>query len=405
MSVPLERCRIRRQVSTPDRGPLAGVLVADFSRVVAGPYAAMLLGDLGADVVKVERPGAGDDTRGYGPPFVGGGETGETSSYYLSINRNKRAVAWDLAGPEGRRKARALAERADVVIENFKPGGAGKLGLDYAEITSANPGVVWCSISGFGSSGEGAALPGYDFLVQGVGGFMSITGDGGESGQPRKVGVAVIDVLTALFASNAVLAALVERSASGMGQRIEVDLLSCSLASLINQASTYLTTGSIPGAMANRHPSIAPYETLAAADRQFVVAVGNDGQFAALAGVVGKGWMASDERYFEERGASRESSRDDRRARGGAIGPAGSRVGRAVAGCGDTERPREQSRRGIRVGRESGALPGRAADEGVEWTVAGLPARSCRSGGEPHAPQPDAGVVPAPTASSGRALG
>ncbi|MGO9198634.1 MAG: CaiB/BaiF CoA transferase family protein [Acidimicrobiales bacterium] len=296
-------------MSTPDRGPLAGVLVADFSRVVAGPYAAMLLGDLGADVVKVERPGAGDDTRGYGPPFVGGGETGETSSYYLSINRNKRAVAWDLAGPEGRRKARALAERADVVIENFKPGGAGKLGLDYAEITSANPGVVWCSISGFGSSGEGAALPGYDFLVQGVGGFMSITGDGGESGQPRKVGVAVIDVLTALFASNAVLAALVERSASGMGQRIEVDLLSCSLASLINQASTYLTTGSIPGAMANRHPSIAPYETLAAADRQFVVAVGNDGQFAALAGVVGKGWMASDERY--SRNAARVENRHE----------------------------------------------------------------------------------------------
>jgi crotonobetainyl-CoA:carnitine CoA-transferase CaiB-like acyl-CoA transferase len=291
----------------PRPGPLDGLLVADFSRVVAGPYAAMLLGDLGADVVKVERPGSGDDTRGFGPPFVGDG--GQTSSYYLSINRNKRAVAWDLATADGQAKARALAERADVVIENFKPGGAAKLGLDYEEIAATNPGVVYCSISGFGSSGEGAQLPGYDFLVQAVGGLMSITGDGGPEGQPRKVGVAVVDVLTALFASNAVLAALVERSGSGRGQRIEVDLLSSSLAALINQASTYLTTGSIPRAMGNRHPSIAPYETLAAADRQFVVAVGNDGQFAALARVVGKEQMGTDARYA--RNAERVANRDE----------------------------------------------------------------------------------------------
>ncbi|MGO9911175.1 MAG: CaiB/BaiF CoA transferase family protein [Acidimicrobiales bacterium] len=303
-------------MSAPKRGrsagPLDGLLVADFSRVVAGPYAAMMLGDLGADVVKVERPGAGDDTRGFGPPFVSAGAADagdQTTSYYLSINRNKRAVAWDLATPDGRRKARALAERADVVIENFKPGGAAKLGLAYDEITATNPRVVYCSISGFGSSGEGAQLPGYDFLVQAVGGLMSITGDGGPHGQPRKVGVALVDVLTALFASNAVLAALVERSSSGRGQRIEVDLLSSSLAALINQASTYLTTGSIPRAMGNRHPSIAPYETLAASDRQFVVAVGNDGQFAALARVVGKGWMGADSRY--ERNADRVANRDE----------------------------------------------------------------------------------------------
>ncbi|MHB1987872.1 MAG: CaiB/BaiF CoA transferase family protein [Acidimicrobiales bacterium] len=281
-------------------GPLAGYLVADFSRVVAGPYAAMLLGDLGADVIKVERPGAGDDTRGFGPPFVGGDsgdEDAETSAYYLAVNRNKLGVAWDLATPEGRRKAQGLARRADVLIENFKPGGATRLGLGYDDVAADNPGVVYCSISGFGSKGQGADLPGYDFLVQALGGLMSITGDG----TPRKVGVAVVDVLTALFASNAVLAGLVERSSSGKGQRIEVDLLSSLLAGLINQASTYLTTGAIPRAMGNRHPSIAPYETFAAADRQFVVAVGNDGQFATLAALLGKAWMAVDRRFATNR--------------------------------------------------------------------------------------------------------
>ena len=294
-------------MSEPGAGPLAGLLVADFSRVVAGPYAAMLLGDLGADVVKVERPGAGDDTRGFGPPFVNPDpEAGEPlSAYFLSVNRNKRGVAWDLATDEGRRKALALAARADVLIENFKPGGATRFGLGYEDIAKINPGVVYCSVSGFGSSGEGAPLPGYDFLVQAVGGIMSITGDG----EPRKVGVAVVDVLTALFASNAILAALVERSSSGRGQRIEVDLLSSSLAALINQASTYLTTGAVPTAMGNRHPSIAPYEMLAAADREMVVAVGNDSQFAALAGVVGKGWMGEDARF--SRNAARVGNRDE----------------------------------------------------------------------------------------------
>jgi crotonobetainyl-CoA:carnitine CoA-transferase CaiB-like acyl-CoA transferase len=278
-------------------GPLAGLLVADFSRVVAGPYTAMLLGDLGADVVKVERPGKGDDTRGFGPPFVSSGEGEPQSAYFLSVNRNKRAVAWDLSSEEGRERGRSLASRADVLVENWKPGGAAKFGLSYEAVAADNPAVVYCSVSGFGSSGPGAVLPGYDFLAQATGGLMSITGDEGEPPRPRKVGVAVVDVLTALFACNAILAALFERSRSGKGQKVEVDLLSVCLASLINQASTYLTTGKVPRALGNRHPSIAPYETLKAADRDLVVAVGNDSQFGALTSVLGKEWMSADPRF------------------------------------------------------------------------------------------------------------
>ncbi|MGA8681816.1 MAG: CoA transferase [Acidimicrobiales bacterium] len=284
------------------KGPLEGVLVADFSRVVAGPFATMLLGDLGADVIKVERPGAGDDTRGFGPPFVDG-----ESSYYLSINRNKRGVAWDLGSEDGRRKARRLAERADVVVENFRPGTAARFGLGYDEIAAANPRVVYCSVSGFGTTGAGASMPGYDFLLQAVGGLMSVTGDDG--GEPRKVGVAVVDVLTAQFAANAIIAALYERERSGSGQRVEVNLLSCLLCALINQASTYVTTGTVPRAMGNRHPSIAPYETLWAADRLLVVAVANDTQFAAFADALGLSWMTSDERFA--RNAARVAHRGE----------------------------------------------------------------------------------------------
>ncbi len=287
---------------SPSKGPLEGILVADLSRVVAGPYATMILGDLGADVIKVERPGAGDDTRGFGPPFVDG-----ASSYYLSINRNKRGVAWDLGTEEGRRKARMLVERADVVVENFRPGTAGRFGLGYEDIAVANPRVVYCSVSGFGTTGEGAKLPGYDFLLQGVGGLMSVTGDAG--GEPRKVGVAVVDVLTAQFAVQAILAALYERERSGLGQRVEVDLLSCLLSALINQAATYVTTGVVPRAMGNRHPSIAPYETLPTADGLLVVAVANDSQFAAFAHAIGAGWMVDDDRF--EHNAGRVAHRED----------------------------------------------------------------------------------------------
>jgi crotonobetainyl-CoA:carnitine CoA-transferase CaiB-like acyl-CoA transferase len=270
-------------------GPLEGLVVADFSRVLAGPFATMLLGDLGADVVKVEHPGGGDETRAWGPPWQGG-----HSTYYLAVNRNKRSVALDLKSDAGRRAARALAGRADVLVENFKAGALERLGLGFEEVARDNPGLVWCSISGFGR-GAGAELPGYDFLVQAMSGLMSITGPAG--GEPTKVGVALVDVLTGLYAFGGVLAALGERERTGRGQRVEVSLLGSALASLVNQASSYLCTGRPPVAMGNRHPSIAPYETLATADRPLVVAVGNDAQFARLCRVLSLPEAAADPRF------------------------------------------------------------------------------------------------------------
>ena len=282
-------------------GPLAGLLVADFSRVLAGPFATMLLGDLGADVVKVEHPDGGDETRAWGPPFHG-----EHSTYYLAVNRNKRSVALDLKDQRDRRAARALAGRADVLVENFKPGALERLGLGFEDLRRDNPGLVWCSISGFGRE-AGAELPGYDFLVQAMSGLMSITGPAG--GEPTKVGVALVDVLTGLYAFGGVLAALRERDRTGRGQRVEVSLLGSALASLVNQASSYLCTGRPPRAMGNRHPSITPYETLATADRPLVVAVGNDGQFARLCRVLGLPEAAADPRFATN--ADRVRHRDE----------------------------------------------------------------------------------------------
>ena len=282
------------------RGPLHGLLVADFSRVLAGPLATMLLGDLGADVVKVEHPDGGDETRAWGPPFADG-----HSTYYLAVNRNKRSVALDLKDDRGRRAARALAARADVLVENFRPGGAERLGLDVEALARDNPGLVWCSVTGFGR-GSGAGLPGYDLLVQATSGLMSITGPAG--GEPTKVGVALVDVLTGLYAATGILAALAERARTGRGQRVEVSLLGSALASLVNQASSYLCTGRPPRAMGNRHPSIAPYETLATADRPLVVAVGNDGQFARLCRVLGLPGAAADPRFASN--ADRVANRD-----------------------------------------------------------------------------------------------
>jgi crotonobetainyl-CoA:carnitine CoA-transferase CaiB-like acyl-CoA transferase len=270
-------------------GPLEGLVVADLSRVLAGPFATMLLGDLGADVIKVEHPGGGDETRAWGPPWQGG-----HSTYYLAVNRNKRSVALDLKTDAGRRAARTLAGRADVLVENFKAGALERLGLGFEEVARDNPGLVWCSVSGFGR-GAGADLPGYDFLVQAMSGLMSITGPAG--GEPTKVGVALVDVLTGLYAFGGVLAALGERERTGRGQRVEVSLLGSALASLVNQASSYLCTGRPPVAMGNRHPSIAPYETLATADRPLVVAVGNDAQFARLCRVLGLPEAAADPRF------------------------------------------------------------------------------------------------------------
>ncbi len=268
-------------------GALEGVLVADFSRVLAGPYATMLLADLGADVVKVERPDGGDDTRAWGPPWTAEGE----SAYFLGVNRNKRSLAVDLTSPEGLATARALAARADVVVENFKPGGLDRFGLGYDALRIVNPGVVYASITGFGRTG-GADLPGYDLVVQAVGGLMSVTGPA--PGEPTKVGVALVDVVTGLHAAVGILAALRHRERTGEGQRIEVNLLSSLLSALVNQASGYVAAGVVPGILGNRHPSIAPYEVFPTADRPIVLAVGNDGQFRALCEVLGRPDLATD---------------------------------------------------------------------------------------------------------------
>ncbi len=275
-------------------GALAGVLVADFSRVLAGPYATMLLADLGADVVKVERPDGGDDTRHWGPPWRTAADGEREASYFLGVNRNKRSAALDLRSPQGLAAARALVRRADVVVENFKPGGMERLGLGYDDVRADNPGVVYASITGFGRAG-GADLPGYDLLVQAMGGLMSVTGPA--PGEPTKVGVALVDVITGLHATIGILAALQHREHTGQGQRVEVNLLSSLVSALVNQASGYVAAGEVPGIMGNRHPSIAPYEVLPTADRPLVLAVGNDRQFRALAEALGWPDLADDERF------------------------------------------------------------------------------------------------------------
>ncbi|GAA2474688.1 CoA transferase [Streptomyces longisporus] len=272
------------------RGALAGLRIADFSRVLAGPYATMLLADLGADVVKVERPGTGDDTRAWLPPADRDG----TSTYFLSVNRNKRSVTLDLATEAGLEQARALVAESDVLVENFRPGTMERLGLGHRELLARHPGLVYCSISGFGA-GAGAAIPGYDLLVQAVGGLMSVTGDA--AGEPTKAGVALVDVITGLHATLGILAAVRHRDATGEGQRVEVNLLGSLLSAMVNQASAFAVAGVVPGRLGNAHPSIAPYETFPAADRPLAIAVGNDRQFAALAGTVGEPALALDDRF------------------------------------------------------------------------------------------------------------
>ncbi|MBZ6226338.1 CoA transferase [Streptomyces olivaceus] len=265
------------------------MVVADFSRVLAAPYLTMLLGDLGADVVKVERPGAGDDTRAWGPPHHRGEAT-----YNLAVNRNKRSVVLDLTDAGGQATAQRLASQADVLIENFRPGTMARLGLDEKSLRTRNPGLIYCSLSGFGT-GPGAAMPGYDLLVQAVGGLMSMTGPG--PGQPTKTGVALVDVLCGLHAGIGVLAALRHRDRTGHGQLVEVDLLSTLLSSMVNQAAAHTLTGTVPGIMGNRHPSIAPYEVFRAADRPMVLAVGTDRQFRSLASALGLPGLADDTRF------------------------------------------------------------------------------------------------------------
>ncbi|MGW0843501.1 CaiB/BaiF CoA transferase family protein [Streptomyces sp. NPDC002787] len=294
---------------------MEGLRIADFSRVLAGPYATMLLADLGADVVKVERPGIGDDTRAWHPPADHDG----TSTYFLGVNRNKRSVVLDLTTDAGREQARALIAESDVVVENFRPGTMERLGLSPRELRARQPELVYCSISGFGG-GEGATIPGYDLLVQAVGGLMSVTGDA--AGEPVKAGVALVDVITGLHASLGILAALRHRDATGEGQLVEVNLLSSLLSALVNQASAFAVAGVVPGRMGNAHPSIAPYETFPAADRPIAVAVGNDRQFASLAELVGEPGLALDDRFRTnaDRVAHRTELRDILTRRLGAAG-------------------------------------------------------------------------------------
>lgn len=279
--------------------PLDGLLVADFSRVLAGPLAAATLADLGAEVVKVERPGVGDDTRHWGPPW-----TESSSSYFECANRSKQSIELDLSDPADLEVAHELARRCDVLIENFRTGTLDRRGLGYADVSAANPSVVYASVTGFGSR-AGADLAGYDFLVQAVGGLMSITGDE----EPTKAGVALVDVLTSKDAVVGILAALHARTRTGRGQHVEVNLLSSLLGSLANQASAFLTTGEPPGRMGNRHPSIAPYETLAAKDGHLALCCGNDGQFRKLCEVIGTPGLASDPRFVSN--AARVTHRDD----------------------------------------------------------------------------------------------
>lgn len=282
------------------QGPLSGVVVLDLSRVLAGPWATQLLGDLGAEVIKVERPGAGDDTRAWGPPFTTttDGAKGD-AAYFLCANRNKRSVTVDMARPEGAALLRRLAEGADVVVENFKTGGLKKYGLDYASLAGINPRLVYCSVTGFGQTGPLKDRAGYDYMIQGMGGLMSVTGqpDGAPGGEPMKVGVAVADLFTGLYASNAILAALLHARATGKGQHIDLALFDVQAAMLANQATNFFVSGNAPTRMGNAHPNLAPYQPFATSDGAVIVAVGNDGQFRSLCAALGAPGLATDARF------------------------------------------------------------------------------------------------------------
>jgi crotonobetainyl-CoA:carnitine CoA-transferase CaiB-like acyl-CoA transferase len=288
---------------TPARpGPLTGLLVADFSRVLAGPYCTQILGDLGAEVIKVEGPG-GDDTRHWMPPVHGG-----ISTYYLSVNRNKRSVLLNMKDPGDRAAAAELARRCDILVENFKPGGLRQFGLDYENVRTANPAVIYASITGFGSGG-GAHLPGYDLIVEAMSGLMSLQGD--EDGPPYRAGIAVFDVMSGLQTAIGILAALDHRRRTGEGQHVEVNLLSAALAGMVNQTGAFASAGVVPHRMGNSHPSLFPYEPLPTGDGDLVIAAGNDAQFRNLCTVLGAPELADDERFAANSG--RTANRDQLR--------------------------------------------------------------------------------------------
>jgi crotonobetainyl-CoA:carnitine CoA-transferase CaiB-like acyl-CoA transferase len=282
-------------------GPLAGIKVIDLSRVLAGPWAAQSLADLGAHVIKVERPGKGDDSRAFGPPWLkdsGGADTRE-AGYFLCANRGKESVTVDIAKPQGAAIVRALAERADVLIENYKVGDLARYGLGYEDLRSLNPGLIYCSVTGFGQTGPYRDRPGYDFMVQGLGGMMSITGerDDRPGGGPQRVGVPVVDLITGLYATIAINAALHYRNTSGHGQHIDMALLDCCVAFLANQGANYLVTGTAPGRLGNDHPNIVPYQTVRTADGNIILAVGNDNLFRKFCDVAGCPELVSDPRF------------------------------------------------------------------------------------------------------------
>ncbi|GAB4356061.1 MAG: CaiB/BaiF CoA-transferase family protein [Gammaproteobacteria bacterium] len=296
-----------------DSTALSHLRVLDLSRILAGPWASQLLADLGAEVIKIERPGSGDDTRAWGPPYLekGGGEGHGPAAYYLSCNRGKRSVTIDITTPEGQQLVRELAARSDVVIENFKVGGLSRYGLDYENLRELNSRLVYCSITGFGQNGPYAHRAGYDFLIQAMGGLMSITGepDTVPGGGPVKVGVALADVLTGLYATVGILAALAHREQSGVGQYIDLALLDVQVASLANQAMNYLATGKAPGRMGNAHPNIVPYQAFKAADGHIVLTVGNDTQFFRFCRVADRLHWANDPRFATN--AARVRHRDE----------------------------------------------------------------------------------------------
>jgi formyl-CoA transferase len=281
--------------------PLSHIRVLDLSRVLAGPWASQNLADLGAEVIKVERPGTGDDTRGWGPPWMkdaAGKDTSE-SAYFLSVNRNKKSVTLDIAKPEGQKIARELADKCHVLIENYKVGALKKYELDYEKIRTTNPSIIYCSVTGFGQDGPYAPRPGYDFIFQGMGGLMSITGerDGQPGAGPQKVGIAITDVLTGMYASVAILAAITHRERTGQGQYIDAALLDTMVAFNANQIVSYFCSGKIPVRWGNAHPQVVPYEVFPTADGHIILAIGNDSQFASFCKVVGRAELAEDERF------------------------------------------------------------------------------------------------------------
>jgi crotonobetainyl-CoA:carnitine CoA-transferase CaiB-like acyl-CoA transferase len=281
--------------------PLAGLKVLELSRILAGPWACQILADLGADVIKVEQPGKGDETRHWGPPFIGG-----DAAYFHAANRGKRSITLDLATPRGQQVARALAVRSDVLVENFRVGTLEKFGLDHASLKAIAPGLVYCSITGFGQDGPYARRPGFDAIIQAMGGLMSITG---EPGTPQKVGVAIADILTGVYAAAAIEAALLERERTGTGRHIDMALMDVQVAMLANQAMNYLACGIVPGAMGSSHPNIVPYQPFKAQDGAVMVAAGTDAQYRALCTVLGADALAADPRFAHN--AGRVAARDE----------------------------------------------------------------------------------------------